>query len=93
MREPLVVRVEDETRAIALAHELMLQGNTVVCSIVLTRPGLRRRDGAWEPAVDGADTDRLVVRVLDAVRQVLAGEPTATALVQMDGREYQMNGE
>lgn len=83
MREPLVVRVEDETRAIALAHEL----------IGLTRLDLRRRDGGWELAVDGADTDRLVVRVLDAVRQVLAGEPTATALVQMDGREYQMNGE
>jgi hypothetical protein len=83
VREPLIVRVADERRAIALAHEL----------VGLTELDVRRNNGGWEVAVDGTDTDRLVVRVLDAVRQVLAGEPAATALVELDGREYHMNGE
>jgi hypothetical protein len=82
-RESLIVRVADERRAIALAHEL----------VGLTGLDLRPYDGGWEVAVDGATTDRLVVRVLDAVRQVLAGEPGVTAFVQLDGREYHMNGE
>ena len=38
-------------------------------------------------------TNNLVARVLDAVRRSLAGEPSASALVTLDGHEYHLQGE
>jgi hypothetical protein len=38
-------------------------------------------------------SDAIVVQVLDAVRAALRGDPGASALVRLDGREYHMNGE
>jgi hypothetical protein len=49
--------------------------------------------GAWEVTVGDGTGDRLVVAVLDAVRRALTGQPTASALVFLDGREYQLQGE
>lgn len=41
----------------------------------------------------GALGDKLIVRVLNAVSTALHGEPTATALVFLDGREYQIQAQ
>jgi hypothetical protein len=82
-REPVRIRLGEERHAIALAHEL----------VGLTRLDLRRETGCWEVAVGGAESGRLLVRVLDAVRGVLAGQPSASALVLLDGHEYRMQGE
>ena len=38
-------------------------------------------------------TNNLIARVLDAVRRSLAGEPTVSALVSLDGHEYHLQGE
>jgi hypothetical protein len=81
-REPLRVRLSEERHAVVLARELDdVEGLDV-----------QRRDGNWEVTVDGSRGDRLIVRVLNAVSAALAGEPTATALVLLDGREYRLGG-
>jgi hypothetical protein len=82
VREPLKVRVVDEVHALALRRELA----------DLPTVDLQPRDGAWEVSIAGLDSDRLIVRVLDAVRQILGASPDAAALVQLDGREYRLDG-
>lgn len=82
-RDPLRIRLSEERHARALEREL---GE-------VTRFDLRRRAGAWEVTVNGDIGDRLVVRVLNAVSSALAGDSTATALVLLNGREYQLQGE
>jgi len=83
MREPLRVRLHDEAQAQAVVRELAgIDG-------VAMEPG----SGAWEVTVGDRNGDRLVVAVLDAVRRALAGQPTESALVFLDGREYQLQGE
>jgi len=82
-RHPLVVKVDNEHHAFALAHSLA------------DVPGLdvHRNSSAWEVSIEGTKTDRLVVRVLDAVRSALAGDASASAQVLLDGHEYTMQGE
>jgi outer membrane lipoprotein SlyB len=83
MREPLKVRLNEEAQAHAVVRELAgIDG-------VAVEPG----SGAWEVTVGDGNGDRLVVAVLDAVRRALAGQPTESALVFLDGREYQLQGE
>ena len=79
----LRVRLNEEQHAAALARELGDLGGV----------DLQRLDGHWDVTVDGALGDKLVVRVLNAVRDALRGEPTATALVFLDGREYQIEAQ
>jgi hypothetical protein len=83
MREPLKVRLNEEAQAHAVVRELAgIDG-------VAVEPG----SGAWEVTVGDRNGDRLVVAVLDAVRRALAGQPTESALVFLDGHEYQLQGE
>jgi len=83
VREPVRIRVDDERHAVALTQELFgIAGLEVQ----------QDRD-AWEVRLANVDGDRVVVQVLDAVRRALAGDPEATALVKLDGREYRMRGE
>ena len=82
-RDPMRVRFGEERHATALAREL-----ADVAGL-----DLHRYDGVWEVSVDRPLGDRLVVRVLNAVSTVLAGEPSLTALVLLDGREYQIEGQ
>jgi hypothetical protein len=49
-------------------------------------------DGRWEVTLDCIKTDRLVIRVLDAARSSLANDPSASALVVLEGREYHIQG-
>jgi hypothetical protein len=82
LRKPLRARVAQERQAITLAHDLVGFAGVDV-----------HPDGAREVVVDYASSDQLVVRVLDAVRQALGGDRSAYALVQLDGRDYQLCGE
>jgi hypothetical protein len=82
VREPLRIRVADEQQAASLARTLNeLVGFRVHCDI-----------GGCEIAVDGADSGKTLPVVLDAIRDTLAGEPTSSASVLLDGREYHMRG-
>jgi hypothetical protein len=83
MKEPLKVRLNEEAQAHAVVREL------VGVDGVALEPG----GGAWEVTVGDGTGDRLVVAVLDAVRRALTGQPNASALVLLDGREYQLQGE
>jgi hypothetical protein len=80
--DPLRVRVRDERHAALLAHEL--GGLPVDC---------HRYDGVWEVTVESPSVNGTVVRVLNAVSTTLAGEPAATALVLLGGREYEIRGQ
>jgi phosphotransferase system HPr-like phosphotransfer protein len=83
VREPLRVRVADEGQAASLARSLSgLEGLDV-----------RHDTTGCEIAVEGVDSDRAVIAVLDAIRDTLAGAPTSSAHVRLDGREYHMQGE
>jgi hypothetical protein len=82
MREPLRIEVGDEQQAAALAREL----------VGVVGLDVRERGGAWEVTVDCVRTDRLVVRVLEAVQRSLANHHTSFAVVRLDGREYRMHG-
>jgi hypothetical protein len=44
-------------------------------------------------AVEGADSNKALLAVLDAIRDTLAGEPASSASVLLDGRQYHMQGE
>ncbi|MGB2952664.1 MAG: STAS domain-containing protein [Gaiellaceae bacterium] len=79
---PLRITVDEERQAVALAQEL------IGVSDVDPHPERDR----WVVSLTAGHTDNFVVRVLDAVRQSLAGEPTASALVTVDGHEYHMQG-
>jgi len=82
-QQPLVVKVDNERHALALADALA------------EVPGVdvHRNSSSWEVSIDGTKTDRLVVQVLDAVRSTLAGNASASAQVLLDGHEYNMQGE
>jgi hypothetical protein len=83
VREPLRVRLAEEEQALALARELTgIDGLEV-----------EPEDGGWQVSVSDRGSDRVVVQVLDAVRRALAGQPSASARVLLDGREYQLQGE
>jgi anti-sigma B factor antagonist len=80
--DPLRITVDEERQAVALAQEL-----TGVSEVDL----YPERDG-WVVSLSAGHTDNFVLRALDAVRRSLAGEPTASALVTLDGHEYHMQG-
>jgi hypothetical protein len=82
MKEPLRVRLIEEEQAQALVREL--EG--------FDRVDVEHGHGTWEVTVGDATGD-LFVAVLDAVRRALTGQPAAAAVVLLDGREYQMQGE
>lgn len=65
----------------ALAHKL--SGANV---------SVQAEDSNWIVSIDGANTDQFVVRVLDAIRDTLARQADASALVELDGQEYVMRG-
>jgi hypothetical protein len=50
-------------------------------------------EGEGIVSIDNARTDQVVVCVLDAIRETLAGRPMASARVQLEGNEYVMRGE
>ena len=82
--DPLRITVDEERQAVALAQEL----------IGVSDVDLHPEGDRWVVSLRaGQIGNRLVVRVLDAVRRSLAGEPTASALVILDGHEYQMQGD
>jgi len=72
--------VNEERHAVALAREL----------IGVSDVDLQRELDKWVVVLRARQSDDLVGRVLDAVRRSLAGEPTASALVSLDGREYHL---
>jgi hypothetical protein len=81
--EPFRITVDQEHQAVALAQEL----------IGVSDVDIRPESDRWVVSISGRKTESLVVRALDAVRLALAGEPTASALVRLDGRDYRMQGE
>ena len=83
MSTPLVITLASEHHAAAVAAELG----------ALAAVDLRSDGGSWHVSVGRVPSDAIVVQVLDAVRAALRGDPNASALVRLDGREYHMNGE
>jgi 3'-phosphoadenosine 5'-phosphosulfate sulfotransferase len=83
VREPLRVRLAEEEQAFALTRELAGVDGLEVA----------REDGGWQVTIADGGGDRVVLQVLDAVRRALTGQPTAYAMVLLDGREYQLQGE
>ncbi|HEU5372012.1 MAG TPA: hypothetical protein VFU51_06455 [Gaiellaceae bacterium] len=81
MREPMSVRFTDQRHAASLAHALDGLGGLTV----------HRHTGSCE--VDGVNSDRAIVVVLDAIRDTLAGDPASSASVLLDGREYHMQAD
>lgn len=81
--EPFMIRFAEERHAAALLGAL----DGIVSGEV------HRNGGMWDVLLDGAKTDGMVVRVLDAIRSVLAGDLGASAQVLLDGRRYLMQGE
>ena len=80
--EPVCVRFSRQDQAVSLAQEL----------IGLTGVDMREANGGWEVALRGRLSDRLVARVLDAVRRSLGDDPEASATVTLDGHEYGLDG-
>jgi hypothetical protein len=83
VRQPLRVRVADEQHAASLARRLNGHAGLDV----------QRDIGGCEIGVGGADSDKALLAVLDAIRDTLAGAPASSASVLLDGREYHMQGE
>jgi hypothetical protein len=81
--EPLRIRVDREAYAIALGRDLSSLG-----TVDLRPYGLQ-----WELALHGPKTDRVVNRVLEAVRRTLDGQVSDVAEIILDGRTYRMQGE
>jgi len=81
--DPVRITVDEERHAVALAQEL----------IGVSDVDLQPERDRWVVSLKTRHTDNLVVRVLDAVRRSLDGEPTASALVTLDGHDYHMQGE
>ena len=80
--DPFRITVGEERHAVALAREL----------IGVSDVDLQPERDRWVVALRARQSGNLVGRVLDAVRRSLAGDPTASALVTLDGREYHMQG-
>jgi anti-sigma B factor antagonist len=78
----LRITVDEERQAVAVAREL-----TDVSEV-----DLHSERDRWVVSLKAGHSDNLVVRALDAVRRSLAGEPTASALVTIDGHDYHMHG-
>jgi hypothetical protein len=78
IREPLRIVVNTEWQARAVAREL----------VGLVGLDVHPADGRWEVTLDCIKTDRLLIRVIDAVRTSLASDPSGSALVALEGREY-----
>jgi hypothetical protein len=81
--DPLRISVDEERHAVALAQEL----------IGFSDIDLHPERDRWVVSLKAVPSNNLVVRVLDAVRRSLAGEPTAMALVTLNGHEYRMQGD
>jgi hypothetical protein len=85
--DPLRISFDEERHAVALAQQL--NGVSDV--------DLHAERDRWVVSLRARHTNNLtnnlVVRVLEAVRRSLTGEPTATALVTLDGHEYHLQGE
>jgi hypothetical protein len=81
--DPLQITFDEERHAVSLAQKL--SGVSDV--------DLHPERDRWVVSLRARLTNNLVARVLDAVRRSLAGEPTASALVTLDGHEYHMQGE
>ena len=79
---PFHVTLDQQSLAEALAKELAENDVSV-----------HAENGNWIVSINEMKADRLVVRVLDATRATLASQPTATAFIKLDGREYVMRGE
>lgn len=82
-REPFLIRFDEERHAAALASAL--EG--------IATAEVHPKAGRWEVLLNGAKTDGMVVRVLDAIRSTLAGDAGARAQILLDGRNYLMRGE
>lgn len=80
--DPFRITVNEERHAVALAQEL----------IGVSDVDLHPERDRWVVSLGAGHTDNLVARVLDAVRRSLAGEPTASVLVTLDGHEYHLHG-
>jgi anti-sigma B factor antagonist len=80
--DPFRITVDEERQAVALAQEL----------IGVSDVDLQCERDRWVVSLRARHSDNLVVRVLDAVSRSLAGDPTASAVVTLDGREYHMQG-
>jgi anti-sigma B factor antagonist len=78
----LRITVDEERQAVALAQKL----------IGVSEVDLHPNGERWMVSLKAGHTDNLVARVLDVVRRSLAGEPTASALVTIDGHEYHIQG-
>jgi hypothetical protein len=81
--EPLRIRLDRRADALALRRELAALG-----SVDLEPYGIQ-----WELSLHGPKTDRVVNRVLEAVRRILEGRPSDVVQVLLDGRTYHMQGE
>jgi hypothetical protein len=82
MRAPMRVQFTHQRHAASLEHTLDgLDGLAV-----------HRHTASCEIEVDGVNSDRVIVAVLDAIRDTLADEPASSASVLLDGREYHMQG-
>ena len=79
---PFRVTLDQQRLAEALAQELSENDVSV-----------HAENGDWIVSINDAKADHLVVRVIDATRVTLAAQPTASALIQLDGRDYVMRGE
>jgi hypothetical protein len=82
-REPFLIRFVEERHAAALVGAL---DGIASCEV-------HRNGGMWEVLLDGAKADGMVVRVLEAIRNVLAGDVGASAQILLDGRKYVMQAE
>jgi hypothetical protein len=82
-REPFLIRFDEERHAAALVDAL--EGVAI--------GEVHRRAGRWEVLLEGAKTDSMVVRVLDAIRSTLAGDHGASAQILLDGHKYVMQAE
>jgi len=79
----LRITVDEERQAVAVASEL----------IDVSEVDLHSERDRWVVSLKAGHSNNLVVRVLNAVRRSLAGEPTASALVTIDGHDYHMHGD
>ena len=79
---PFRVTLRQQWLADALAREL--SGDDI---------SVHAENGGWIVSIAGAKTDRFVTRLLDAIRDTLARQANASALVELDGHEYVMRGE
>ena len=79
----LRIKLNEESHAVALADEL-----AGLAPIEVSRNG-----HSWELSIDDLQTKDFLVSTLEAIRQTLSGQPSATAEVVVNGDTYQMLGE